>query len=174
VLLLTDTVGFIQKLPHQLVMAFRATLEELLEADLLLHVVDASHPKAQEHCSAVFGVLGEIGAEEHTTITVLNKRDIAESAAMIERLEHSYPLSVAVSATTGEGLADLARTMGDHLSSRREIIDVVLPFNHPALSLIRKRGKVVSEEYRDDGVAIVAHVDRTVAGQVRKARRNDQ
>jgi GTP-binding protein HflX len=174
VLLLTDTVGFIQKLPHQLVMAFRATLEELLEADLLLHVVDASHPKAQEHCSAVFGVLGEIGAGEHTTITVLNKRDVVESAAMIERLQHAYPLSVAVSATTGEGLSDLARVVSNQLSSRRERIDVVLPFNHPALNLIRKRGKVVSEEYRDDGVAIVADVDRAVAGQVRKARRNGQ
>ncbi len=174
VLLLTDTVGFIQKLPHQLVMAFRATLEELLEADLLLHVVDASHPKAQEHCSAVFGVLGEIGADEHKAITVLNKRDVPESAAMIERLQHSYPLSVAVSAATGEGLADLARVMADQLLSRRERIDMVLPFNHPALSLIRKRGRVLSEEYRDDGVAIVADVDRAVAGQVRKARRSSQ
>jgi GTP-binding protein HflX len=174
VLLLTDTVGFIQKLPHQLVMAFRATLEELLEADLLLHVVDASHPKAQEHCSAVFSVLGEIGADEHKAITVLNKRDVPESAAMIERLQHSYPLSVAVSAATGEGLADLARVMADQLLSRRERIDMVLPFNHPALSLIRKRGRVLSEEYRDDGVAIVADVDRAVAGQVRKARRSSQ
>lgn len=172
VLLLTDTVGFIQKLPHQLVMAFRATLEELSEADLLLHVVDASHPKAQEHCSAVFGVLGEIGADEHATITVLNKRDVAESAPMIERLQHSYPFSVAVSALTGEGLGDLARTISGQLASRRERIDVVLPFNHPALGLIRKRGKVISEEYREDGVAIVADVDRAVAGQVRKTRRN--
>jgi len=93
---------------------------------------------------------------------------------MIERLQHAYPLSVAVSATTGEGLSDLARVVSNQLSSRRERIDVVLPFNHPALNLIRKRGKVVSEEYRDDGVAIVADVDRAVAGQVRKARRNGQ
>ncbi len=168
VLLLTDTVGFIQKLPHQLVMAFRATLEELKEADLLLHVVDASHPKAQEHCEAVFGVLGEIGADEHATITVLNKRDVGESALMIERLKHSYPLSVAVSARTGEGLDDLSRAISGQLASRRERIDVLLPFNHPALGLIRKRGKVISEDYREDGVAIIADVDRAVAGQVRK------
>ena len=81
---------------------------------------------------------------------------------------------MAVSATTGEGLSDLARVMADQLSSRRERIDMVLPFNHPALSLIRKRGRVVSEEYRDDGVAIVADVDRAVAGQVRKAGRSNQ
>jgi len=79
-LLLTDTVGFIQKLPHHLIMAFRATLEEVVDADMLLHVVDASHPRAMEHCEAVFDVLREIDAADHPVVTVLNKSDLPESA----------------------------------------------------------------------------------------------
>lgn len=171
-LLLTDTVGFIQKLPHHLIMAFRATMEEVVDADMLLHVVDASHPQAVEHCEAVFDVLREIDAADHPVITVLNKSDLPESGPMIERLHHAYPKSVAVSAVTGDGLDDLAEMISEELSSWRVRIEELVPYGDPVLGLIRARGRVISEVYREDGVAIVAEVDRMVAGQVRKARSN--
>ncbi|MEA4884073.1 MAG: GTPase HflX [Clostridia bacterium] len=170
--LLTDTVGFIQKLPHHLIVAFRATLEEVVEADLLLHVVDAGHPKAVEHCSAVFGVLDEIGAADHPVITVLNKCDLPESAPTIDRLRHSYPVSVAVSAHTGEGASQLAQMISDELSGRWIRIDTVLSYNDPMMALIKRKGRVISEEFREDGVALVAEVDRAVAGQLRKMKSN--
>jgi len=171
-LLLTDTVGFIQKLPSSLIMAFRATMEEVVDADMLLHVVDASHPQAVEHCEAVFDVLREIDAADHPVITVLNKSDLPESGPMIERLHHAYPKSVAVSAVTGDGLDDLAEMISEELSSWRVRIEELVPYGDPVLGLIRARGRVISEVYREDGVAIVAEVDRMVAGQVRKARSN--
>ena len=171
-LLLTDTVGFIQKLPHHLIMAFRATMEEVVDADMLLHVVDASHPQAVEHCEAVFDVLREIDAADHPVITVLNKSDLPESGPMIERLHHAYPKSVAVSAVTGDGLDDLAEMISEELSSWRVRIEELVPYGDPVLGLIRARGRIISEVYREDGVAIVAEVDRMVAGQVRKARSN--
>jgi len=171
-LLLTDTVGFIQKLPHHLIMAFRATLEEVVDADMLLHVVDASHPRAMEHCEAVFDVLREIDAADHPVVTVLNKSDLPESGPMIERLHHAYPKSVGVSTVTGEGLDDLAEMISEELSSWRVRLEEVIPYGDPVLALIRARGTVISEEYREDGVAIVADVDRVVADQAIKARPN--
>ena len=96
--LLSDTVGFIQKLPTQLVAAFRATLEELLEADLLLHVVDATHPDAAEQAVAVHATLAELGVDTRPTITVLNKIDLLEGAAPV------ISVGIPVSAETGENL----------------------------------------------------------------------
>jgi GTP-binding protein HflX len=91
---------------------------------------------------------------------------------MIERLHHAYPKSVAVSAVTGDGLDDLAEMISEELSSWRVRIEELVPYGDPVLGLIRARGRVISEVYREDGVAIVAEVDRMVAGQVRKARSN--
>src|SRR5206468_7950918 len=106
--LLTDTVGFIRKLPHGLVEAFKATLEEVAQADLLLHVVDVSHPQAEEQIAAVDGVLKEIGAEGKPTLMVFNKVDqLNGSREAVTRLLDEHPRSVAISAATGEGLAGL-------------------------------------------------------------------
>lgn len=168
--LLTDTVGFIQKLPHQLIMAFRATLEEVAESDLLLHVVDASHANALEHCAAVFDVLGEIEALDHPVITVLNKSDLPEAQGAIARLANEYPQSVSVSAVTGYGLDQLAQMIDDELSPGRVKLEVTLPYDDPGLGLLRRRGKILSENYNDGSVTLVAEVDRTVAGQFRKAK----
>jgi GTP-binding protein HflX len=105
--ILTDTVGFIRKLPHELVAAFRATLEELTEADVLLHVVDASEPALEEHLSAVDSLLAELGVAERPTILVLNKMDRVESERGLDTLMSSRPRVVAVSAATGKGLEGL-------------------------------------------------------------------
>ena len=137
--LLTDTVGFIQKLPHQLIMAFRATLEEVTEADVLLHVVDASHPKAAEHCRAVFEVLEELEASEHPTITAFNKVDLPGAQAAVDMLKAEYPRSLAVSALTGTGLQELAEFIEAELAPRRVRMEVALPYDDPLISTIRKR-----------------------------------
>src|SRR6202012_1491275 len=105
--LLTDTVGFIKKLPHGLVEAFKATLEEVVQADLLLHVVDVSHPQAEEQIAAVNTVLGEIGAAEKPTLMVFNKVDQLNGGGVLNRLREKYNNSVSISAKTGEGVPAL-------------------------------------------------------------------
>src|SRR5208283_2539271 len=102
--LLTDTVGFIRKLPHGLVEAFKATLEEVVQADLLLHVVDISHPQAEEQIAAVNAVLAEIGAGGKPTLMVFNKMDRPHDQGALNRLQERHPHAVAISATTGEGI----------------------------------------------------------------------
>jgi GTP-binding protein HflX len=105
--ILTDTVGFIRKLPHELVAAFRATLEELAEADVLLHVVDASQPALEEHLAAVESLLDELEVRDRPTILVLNKMDRVDSERSLEALMVSRPRVVAISAATGKGIESL-------------------------------------------------------------------
>ncbi|HEY9721096.1 MAG TPA: GTPase HflX, partial [Oscillatoriaceae cyanobacterium] len=118
--LLTDTVGFIQRLPTQLVAAFRATLEEVTEADVLLHVVDASHPNVEEHLRAVHEVLEELDAGAKPTITALNKIDAVTDAGHLERLRGEVPHPVCISASTGEGLMDLLAEIESQTQSLEE------------------------------------------------------
>ena len=124
--LLTDTVGFIRKLPHGLVEAFKATLEEVVEADLLLHVVDVSHPGAQDHISAVNGVLEEIGAGGKPTLMVWNKTDLIPEAHL-EGIRSRHEKSVAISARTGAGLSDLMAELGVMLRPVREFLELEIP-----------------------------------------------
>ncbi|CAL9636193.1 GTPase HflX [Streptomyces sp. enrichment culture] len=113
---LTDTVGFVRRLPHQLVDAFRSTLEEVTRADLALHVVDASSPQATEHIATVRGVLGDIGARDVPELLVLNKADLAAPEQM-DTLRRIHPAAVPVSARTGEGLDDLRDALRDRLAA---------------------------------------------------------
>lgn len=116
--LLTDTVGFIRKLPHHLVEAFKATLEEVNEADLLLHVIDASHPRVEEQLTAVENVLAALGARDKPLLAVFNKTDIERGHHQALRLAERFPHSVAISARTGEGLSHLLEAVADLLRSR--------------------------------------------------------
>jgi GTP-binding protein HflX len=113
---LTDTVGFVRHLPHQLVDAFRSTLEEVVDADLVLHVVDASAPDAMGQVTAVRGVLYEIGARDHPELLALNKIDIAD-AGWVAALRTAYPDAVPVSALTGEGVEELRRAVAQRLDA---------------------------------------------------------
>src|SRR5688572_17073406 len=115
--LLSDTVGFIRDLPHELVASFKATLEEARQADLLLHVADASNQNVLGQISAVYKVLQELGIEEKQTLLVLNKIDALDSLAAIEGVRSRYPNAVLVSARKGTGLDDLAHVVSDALSS---------------------------------------------------------
>jgi GTP-binding protein HflX len=149
--LLTDTVGFIRKLPHRLVEAFKATLEEVTEADLLIHVVDASHPGADEQIAAVRGVLAELGAAGKPCLHALNKIDRPGGARAAARLAGDLPDSVAVSARTGEGLDALRAAVADRLRSRYVSLRLLVPAAEGRiLALLRENGNVQSESCEED------------------------
>ena len=123
-ILLTDTVGFIKKLPHGLVESFKATLEEVVQADLLLHVVDVSHPQVDEQIAAVNAVLNELGAANKATMMVFNKVDQLNGGNTIARLSELYPNSVAISARTGTGIDELLAEIGSQIRPEREFVEI--------------------------------------------------
>jgi GTPase len=146
--LLTDTVGFIKKLPHGLVEAFKATLEEVVQADLLLHVVDASHPQAEEQIDAVNTVLMEIGATEKPVLMVFNKIDRMNDGGTLNRLREKFSNAVSISAKTGEGVAPLLAELGTQLRPVREFLDLRVPQEKAAvIARIHAVGQVVSNRY---------------------------
>lgn len=167
VFLLTDTVGFIQKLPTQLVAAFRATLEEVQEADLLLHVVDASHSKMEEQMIAVHRVLEELEAEKKPTITVFNKIDQI-APRDVDALTRHHPESAAISASSGKGLPFLVSMIGRKLTEGKCRAEFEIPYQKTSvLALIHAHGRVCEVEYRADGVMVRAELDRAWADKIR-------
>ncbi len=160
---LSDTVGFIRKLPHHLTKAFRATLEELLYADLLLHVVDASNPEFAEHGKVVESVIKSLGAESTPVLTVFNKCDLAENTDIFS----SAADSVCISAVTGEGLDVLKSEICRMLKKTSRRVDFLIPYtNSSLLNLLHKEAKVLSEEYTESGISVSAVVDDKIYGMV--------
>lgn len=146
--LLSDTVGFIRKLPHSLVEAFKATLEEVVEADLLLHVVDVSHPQADEQIAAVEEVLQELRIGEKPVLMVFNKVDSLGADVSVTRFRERYPQSVMVSAKTGVGLLELMAELGTQLRPVRDLIELEIPHEDPAaMARLHAVGQVVSSDY---------------------------
>jgi GTPase len=163
--MLADTVGFIHRLPHLLVEAFKATLEEVRTADLLLHVVDASSPLAQERIEIVDRVLREIGAGSTSRVIVMNKTDLVPGAMRL----HVDSDTVAVSALRGHGLDELLRVMARWFSAWREEVSVTLPAARGDLvAMARRDGEVLGEEYHDGTVVLRARVSAPTAGRLRK------
>ena len=153
--LLSDTVGFIRKLPHRLVEAFKATLEEVVMADLLLHVVDASHPQATEQIRAVNEVLDEIGAGTRPTLMVFNKTDRVAEPGVTARFLDQYPHAVAVSAKRGEGFPAWLAELGNRLRPVRDFVELEVP--HDASALIARAhelGQVIERRYHGDTVRL--------------------
>jgi GTP-binding protein HflX len=148
-LFLTDTVGFIRKLPHGLVEAFKATLEEVAQADLLVHVVDAGHPQAGAQIGAVNTVLAEIGAAGKPTIMVFNKIDRLEgSNGQLAKLLDQFPGSVGISAKTGEGLGGLIQELGTQLRPSRELVELAVPHGESALiARLHEVAQVLERDY---------------------------
>jgi GTP-binding protein HflX len=147
--LLTDTVGFIRKLPHGLVEAFKATLEEVVQADLLLHVVDCSHSEAEQQVQAVDTVLKEIGADGKPTLMVFNKIDQLNGRhnALSRSLEH-HPNGVAISATTGEGIPALLAELGSQLRPLREFMELSVPHEQSGvIARLHEVAQVVERDY---------------------------
>lgn len=146
--LLTDTVGFIKKLPHGLVEAFKATLEEVVQADLLLHVVDISHSQAEEQIAAVNSVLNEIGAGEKPTLMVFNKMDQVNGGGILNRLQEKYPNAVAISAKTREGISTLLAEIGTQLRPSREFLELRVPHEQAAvIARLHTVGQVIERRY---------------------------
>ncbi|MCL4079631.1 GTPase HflX [Coriobacteriia bacterium Es71-Z0120] len=170
---ITDTVGFINKLPHGLVESFRSTLLEAREADLQLHIVDASSPHAAARVTAVNEVLTEIGANERRQVLVFNKCDLlsAESRA---RLAAAWPNAVFIAAATGEGIDRLVERLAQEAARLDEPIKVTLPFSRGDLvSAVHERGTVVSEEHTPDGTVIIARVPHDLAARLEPFRRSE-
>jgi GTPase len=166
VCLLTDTVGFIQKLPTALVAAFRATLEEIAEADLLLHVVDINHDNALAQAEAVEQTLAEIEADHIPVITVLNKIDQLNDPENARRTLQAYPNSVAISALTGEGISDLLALISRQLYETYLPVSVRLPYQEGALiSLFHEMGQVEAEEHVRGGVFIEGRIPGRLIAQ---------
>jgi GTPase len=163
---LTDTVGFVRSLPTQLVEAFRSTLEEVGDADLLLHVVDGSHPDPEGQLAAVRLVLGEVGAQHLREIVVINKADLADPE-VLARLKLREPHSLVVSARTGLGLDALAELIADGLPRPRVRVDVLLPYSRGDLvSRVHRDGEVLAEEHTADGTLMHAQVRGQLAGEL--------
>jgi GTP-binding protein HflX len=161
--LLSDTVGFVRKLPHQLVEAFKPTLEIVRDADLLMHVVDGSSVDPEKQIEAVRTVLEEIGADTVPELLVVNKIDRSPDA---RRFAEDHPGSVAVSATRGVGIDELLQTMGDRLRVADRVVELVVPYGRgDVLAAVHREGEVV--ETRNDEGATVVHVVLDDAGQAR-------
>ena len=169
--LLIDTVGLIRKLPHQLVDAFRATLEELYEADLLLHVVNLASPVREEEYLAGVKLLRELGLENKPFITVLNKMDLVENEFTVLRAVRSFPQAVAISAQTGAGVEGLKNKIVAMLSAHVDRGTFFIPFTEGGyLSLLHEKGKVHTEEYRASGVYLEVELPKVWAERLRQFR----
>lgn len=161
---LTDTVGFIRKLPHHLVEAFKSTLEEAKYADYIIHVVDASNPQAEIQMQVVYETLRELGAVDKKVITLFNKQDQADGRS-IRDSRADYVLKI--SAKTGEGLEEFKKQMEQILSENQIYIERLFPYQEAGkIQLIREQGQLLSEEYTENGILVKAKVPKTLYGKV--------
>ena len=175
--LLSDTVGFIRDLPHHLVASFKATLSEARHAKLLLHVVDASSPQAEEHIRAVNAVLKELECDEKPTILVLNKIDSVADRSTLQVLEAHHPRAVAVSGLTGEGIDELEDAVMDALAAEFAEAEVVTDAgNGKVLAFLNAHAEVYRQEFRDESNEVVVrchlprHLLHHIAGPTVKVR----
>jgi GTPase len=164
IVLVSDTVGFVRKLPHQLVEAFRSTLEVVAEADLLVHVVDAAAPDPELQVDAVRAVLHEIDADAVPELLVVNKADRAPAAAA--RLAEAHHGAVVVSARTGQGVDDLVLALGDRLRGADRVVELVVPFERgDVLAAVHREGEVVGESHGEGATVVQVVLDE--AGRAR-------
>ncbi len=155
--LLTDTVGFIRKLPHHLIEAFRSTLEEAKYADIILHVVDASSPMMETHMHVVYETLRELGVEGKTMITLFNKVDKLEEIPILRDFKSDYRLNI--SAKTGVGLHDLSNLLEEILRNQKVYVDKTFGYHEAGkIQIIRTYGQVLEEEYTEDGIKVKGYV----------------
>jgi len=163
---MSDTVGFVRHLPHQLVEAFRSTLEEVSDADLVVHVVDGSHPDPEGQLAAVREVLAEIGASDIPELVVINKADIADDL-VLARLKQREPHSVVVSARTGEGIPEARAAIEADLPRPAVEVAAQLPYERgDLLSRVHDHGEVISVEHTGEGTVVKARVGDSLAGEL--------
>ena len=167
-ILLSDTVGFLRKLPHHLIESFKATLEEVVEADLLLHVVDASHPQAEEQIKAVEIVLKEIDASGKSTVVALNKIDKLEAGAtVLEKFQREFEHAVPISAKKGVHLDDLLDEVANRLKDRRVDVKLSIPQDRAkTIALVYRSGYVTERAMEDGNVVLRAQIPKVLAGEL--------
>lgn len=164
-ILVTDTVGFIRKLPHHLVEAFKSTLEEAKYADIIIHVVDASNPQMDEQMHVVYDTLRQLGAADRPVITLFNKQDKLESAGSYRDFQAEY--SISASAKTGEGLAELKKALLEIVRREQIYVERLYDFSEASkIQLIRSRGQLLSEKYVPEGIEVKAYVPKDIYGKV--------
>lgn len=164
-ILLTDTVGFIRKLPHHLIEAFRSTLEEAKYADIILHVVDASNPQMEKQMHVVYETLANLGVTDKTSITLFNKQDRLAEKETLRDFKADYILKI--SAKTGEGLEDLKLVLEKVLRERSVLIERIYPYAQAGrIQIIRKHGQLLEEDYRAEGIYVKAYVPMEIYGSV--------
>ncbi len=157
--IMTDTVGFIRKLPHHLIKAFKSTLEESQYADIILHVVDCTNPDCDKHIRTVYETLDTLGVKDKTIITVFNKVDMLSEAPAIRdfRAEKNF----FISAKKGTCLTELLTAIEDIINDNMELIEKLIPYqNAGVISKIRDKGTLLSEEYREDGIFVKAYIPK--------------
>ena len=163
-ILLTDTVGFIRKLPHHLVEAFKSTLEEAKYADYIIHVVDASNPQAETQMHVVYETLRQLGASGKKIITLFNKQDLVQQE-QIRDFRADYTLKI--SAKTGEGLLEFQKLLSKLLSEDQIYIERLFPYQEAGkIQLIREYGQLLEEEYTENGIAVKARVPMEIYPKV--------
>lgn len=164
-ILLTDTVGFIRKLPHHLVEAFKSTLEEAKYADIIIHVVDASNPQMDEQMYVVYDTLRQLGVEDRPVVTLFNKQDRLEHPGRQRDFQADY--SIPTSAKTGQGLEELKKALLEILRRDQIYIERLYDFSEAGkIQMIRNRGQLISEEYVPEGIEVKAYVPKDVYGRL--------
>ena len=174
-MLLIDTVGFIRKLPHQLVAAFRSTLEEAAYADILLHVVDVSHPAAAEQADTTIQVLKELRAADKPIITVLNKIDRCKDLQMAARIRLKFPHTVQISALTRQGFAELEEMMLEELKKRRTTVKLRIPQKeYGIVNEILRQGHLLQQEYEENDILIQIELPVSLAQRLAKYEQHER
>ena len=164
-ILLTDTVGFIRKLPHHLIEAFKSTLEEAVYADMIIHVVDASSPRMEQQMQVVYETLRELGTEKKPIITLFNKQDRVQEEKLC--LDRNADYSLKTSVKFNSGLDELKDTIEKILLSSQIYIERIYPYSESAkIALIRQHGQLLSEEFLPEGTKITAYVPREIYGKI--------
>ena len=166
-ILLIDTVGFIRKIPHTLVAAFKSTLEEAVHTDILLHLIDLSHPMAEEQAEESMRVLKELGAAGYPIITVLNKIDQCPNPALAAKFRVKYPKTVSISALQGVGIEALLELMANEVSLLRKVIKARIPQSHYAIvSELMREGRVIECDYEENDILLKAEIPTRLENRV--------
>nr|WP_246636486.1 GTPase HflX [Actinoplanes hulinensis] len=167
---LSDTVGFVRHLPHQIVEAFRSTLEEVAQADLVVHVVDGAHPDPEGQVSAVREVLGEVGADRLPELLVINKLDAADEETVL-RLKRAWPDAIFVSARSGAGIPELHKAIADRLPRPAVELRLLVPYDRGDLvARVHRSGQVLQSRHLDDGTELLVRVDERLAADLAEFR----
>ncbi len=165
----SDTVGFLHHLPHHLIEAFKATLEEVQEADLLIHVLDASNTQIYEQNKAVIVVLKKLGAQEKPMITALNKIDLIDDKTWLQMLEREFKDTVAISAQSGQNIDQLLKKIEEYFASTMKPLKIIIPASRMDLvNLLYQQGRVEKIDYTDKGIKIEVVLPKIIADKLLK------